>query len=342
MTTTFTALPIIDLSPLSNPNPTPSSLHQLSTDLHTAFKDVGFVYLTNAPISFSHDQIFSIASRFFSSPASAKMSLAKKMFVPTHRNTYRGYFPAQSGSDNLKEGFEIGPTPAPPSSTTDANSSINLTEPNVFPNSPDGRTMAQTTARLHAELQSLSMTLLTLLASSLGKLPTAFTSLLTDSISTLRLLHYPAPPHPLSSSTSTSTSPLTCTPHTDSGLLTLLHQDLTGGLEVLNAAGDWIQAPTVPGAIVVNLGDLLARLSGGVFVATMHRVRSFGVERYSVPFFCEPGGDAMVPGGEGGEEVRYARFLRGKMGGWVEFREEEEGEVGVGRDVGAGEVEVGA
>ncbi|MBP0583540.1 hypothetical protein J8I29_29785, partial [Labrys sp. LIt4] len=52
---------------------------------------------------------------------------------------------------------------------------------------------------------------------------------------------------------------------------------------------------------------------------TQHRVRSSGVERFSVPFFCEPGVEAMV--GEKGREVRSEEFVRNKMGTWVEFQD---------------------
>lgn len=144
-----------------------------------------------------------------------------------------------------------------------------------------------------------------------------------NSVSTLRMLHYPG--HANLTATDSEDplqQELSCTPHTDSGLLTLLHQDATGGLEVLNAEGAWIPAPHVPGSIVVNVGDLMAKMSGGRFVATMHRVRSAATERFSVPFFSEPGVDAMV--GECGKEVRYEEFVLDKMGTWVEFQDEME------------------
>lgn len=218
-----------------------------------------------------------------------------------------------------------------------------LTEPNCFPS----RSLYPARHRLeslYAELSSLASTLLALLASSLGRNPAAFTAIMRNSISTLRLLHYPAPPQDVSSSSSPSegegegegSAPkqiLSCTPHTDSGLLTLLHQDATGGLEVRNADGEWIPAPYVPGSMVVNVGDLLARMSGGRLVATEHRVRSSGRARHSVPFFCEPGVDAVIDtvpvttrGADGSvvtgsREKRYEEFVLEKMGTWVEFQD---------------------
>ena len=258
----------------------------------------------------------------------------------------RRYFPAQPGTDpqNLKAGFEIGPPhrlPPPASSTSTASvpwggSPFVLTEPNCFPS----RSLYPARHRLeslYAELSSLASTLLALLASSLGRNPAAFTAIMRNSISTLRLLHYPAPPQAVSSSSSeggegegsAQKQVLSCTPHTDSGLLTLLHQDATGGLEVRNADGEWIPAPYVPGSMVVNVGDLLARMSGGRLVATEHRVRSSGRARYSVPFFCEPGVDAVidtapvtaVDGSVTSRDKRYEEFVLEKMGTWVEFQD---------------------
>ena len=83
----------------------------------------------------------------------------------------------------------------------------------------------------------------------------------------------------------------------------------------------------------------MAQMSGGQFVATFHRVRSSGAERYSVPFFCEPGVDELV--GEEGREVRYEEWVLGKMGTWVEFRDVEEEGSGFGSGAGQ-EVSVGA
>jgi isopenicillin N synthase-like dioxygenase len=256
------------------------------------------------------------------------------------------YFPTQPdlASDNLKEGFEMGPAkPIATQSTVSASSKFNLAEPNVWPDErrfPERASLEQ----LYMELQTLASKLLSLLAVSLGKPSNFFTPYLEDSLSTLRLLHYPAVASAASGSGSGSAEEvkLSCTPHTDSGILTLLHQDSTGGLEVRNSSGEWVSAPYVPESLVVNIGDLMAKVSGGRFVATMHRVRapakgssaasvtgkqSDGAQlgRISVPFFFEPGENCLVRSVDEDEGfVVYGEHVRAKMKTWVEFQDNDD------------------
>jgi isopenicillin N synthase-like dioxygenase len=82
--------------------------------------------------------------------------------------------------------------------------------------------------------------------------------------------------------------------HTDYGLLTILHQDDTGGLEVRTPTG-WTAAPPIPGSFVCNLGDMLERMTGGLYRSTPHRVLARRrVGRVSFAFFFDPSWDAEV------------------------------------------------
>ena len=91
MTTNFSSLPIVDLAPLSHANPSEASLKRLSKQLRDVFETVGFAYLINPPLSFSHRDVFDIEKEFFDIEYSEKMKVAKKIFVEGNANTYRGY-----------------------------------------------------------------------------------------------------------------------------------------------------------------------------------------------------------------------------------------------------------
>ncbi len=83
--------------------------------------------------------------------------------------------------------------------------------------------------------------------------------------------------------------------HTDYGLLTILKQDDTGGLQV-KSRGRWIDAPPVPGSFICNIGDMLDRMTRGLYRSTPHRVRQLGAQRdrLSFPFFFDPNFEAEV------------------------------------------------
>jgi isopenicillin N synthase-like dioxygenase len=103
----------------------------------------------------------------------------------------------------------------------------------------------------------------------------------------LRLLHYPRQPD--------EADLFGSAPHTDYGFITILAQDEVGGLEVRNRHDEWIAAPPIEGAFVMNVGDILQRWSNGRFASTPHRVRNLkSVARYSMPFFFDPSMQAVV------------------------------------------------
>ncbi len=84
-------------------------------------------------------------------------------------------------------------------------------------------------------------------------------------------------------------------PHTDFGVLTVLCQDNTGGLQVQDVNGDWIHAPPIEGTLVVNVGDLLSRWTAGVYKSTPHRVvNTSGQERLSLVLAFDPNPETLI------------------------------------------------
>jgi isopenicillin N synthase-like dioxygenase len=123
-------------------------------------------------------------------------------------------------------------------------------------------------------------------AAALGEPLDAFDDLVERAPSQLRLIHYPFDPSAVADAEGIGA-------HTDFEVFTML-RPTKPGLEVLNSAGDWIDAPPVEGAYVVNIGDMLEIWSNGLFTSTTHRVRKVAEERYSFPLFFNVDYDVLV------------------------------------------------
>jgi isopenicillin N synthase-like dioxygenase len=131
--------------------------------------------------------------------------------------------------------------------------------------------------------EALGREMLHACAMSLDLPETWFDGWLTAPMTTLGPLHYPPQTGRITE------AQIGAGAHTDYGCLTLLAQDDAGGLHVRNAAGQWVDAPPIPGSFVVNIGDMMERWTNGVFTSTLHRVINIsGRERYSLPFFFDP------------------------------------------------------
>lgn len=176
---------------------------------------------------------------------------------------------------------------------------------------------------------------MTILGRGLAHLDTTaiFKTFCTNPLAALKLLHYP--PQHLSRSSSSSEEKekeekeekeprqFGAGAHTDFGAITLLLQDRTAGLQVLNRnTGHWIDVPPTEGAYVVNVGDMLEMWTRGLYKSNLHRViNRSGVDRYSAPFFFDGNLDCGIEpldgGGAGdredkGEVVTVEGYLRSR------------------------------
>lgn len=107
-------------------------------------------------------------------------------------------------------------------------------------------------------------------------------------------------------------------PHTDFGVLTVLCQDDVGGLQVQDVNGEWLQAPPIPGTLIVNVADLLSRWTAGAYKSTPHRVvNSSGRERLSLVLAYDPDPETMIdprdvfedPGPDAAEPITCGDYL---------------------------------
>ena len=111
--------------------------------------------------------------------------------------------------------------------------------------------------------------------------------------------------------------------HTDFSLITLLWQDETGGLQVLSPEGEWINAKSVPGSLVCNVGDMMTMITQGKFVSDIHRAKNERPhERISVPFFIGLGPKVEIEIVESCDEPNRAKekFEGVTAGDWLRKR----------------------
>ena len=161
---------------------------------------------------------------------------------------------------------------------------------NIWPTRPAG--FKDTFLDLFAAFDAAGDRLLSAIARHLGMAPDWFDRAVRDGNSVLRLLHYPPIP--------ADAEGVRAGAHEDINLITLLLGAEEAGLELLDRdSGKWLAIKPPEGAMVVNVGDMLQRLTNHVLPSTTHRVVNPPVERrghsrYSMPFFLHPAPDFLI------------------------------------------------
>ncbi len=160
---------------------------------------------------------------------------------------------------------------------------------NVWPERPEG--FRETFTELFAAFDRAGDRLLSAIARYLGLAPDWFDAAVKDGNSVLRLLHYPPIP--------ADAEGVRAGAHEDINLITLLLGAEEAGLELLDRDGRWLAIKPPEGALVVNVGDMLQRLTNHVLPSTTHRVvnpppERRGRSRYSMPFFLHPAPDFLI------------------------------------------------
>jgi isopenicillin N synthase-like dioxygenase len=277
-------IPIINVEPLILRT---GGEYSIAEKIGRACRDVGFFYIVGHGVSGSLQRDIEEQSRaFFAQDTQTKL----EMSMSRGGRAWRGYFPVgselTSGKPDLKEGIYFGAELDRDHPLVRAATPMHGT--NLFP--PAIPELKQTVLDYMTEMTRLGHSLMAGIALSLGLDESYFAARYTsDPLILFRIFNYPPPPAGSASQIAEGVGE-----HTDYGLLTILRQDMSGGLEV-KVKSQWLAAPPLPNSFVCNIGDMLDRMTGGYYLSTPHRVRNLSRQsRLSFPFFFDPNFHAEV------------------------------------------------
>ena len=280
-------IPVVDISPLRSSvdrdgGPGPGGA-EVAAALHAASQGLGFIYVKGHGIPASLiDNARDAAYQFFRATPEDKASV---LISPHHRGWLK---PGTSkmrddAKVDLKESFLWGHQDESGNSPT----GHPLRGPNQWPAfvpSLQANAMAY-----FQQAHQVAFELMRGFALGLDLAPDFFLRTCEKPLSRASFVYYPAQPE------DSGPEQFGVAPHTDFGVLTVLCQDDTGGLQVQDIHGDWIHAPPIEGTLVVNVGDLLSRWTNGAYKSTPHRVvNSSGRERMSLVLAFDPEPETMI------------------------------------------------
>ncbi len=264
---------------------TPKDQERFKKELFVGLKHYGFIVIKDHPIKLDLlNKAYQLSEDLFNLPVEQKLAYTGK-----DGGGQRGYTPfgkehaKNSPVMDLKEFWHVG-NELPPGHPYYSDYPKNLWPKELAE-------FKATYLKIYTELENVGRVLLQALAPSLA-LPTHyFDSMIEDGNSILRLLHYPPIPE------GADPRCIRAAAHEDINLITLLVSASASGLELLDRDGKWLPIETDPNNLIVDSGDMLARITNDVIPSTTHRVvnpdnkRS---HRYSMPFFMHPNPKAVL------------------------------------------------
>lgn len=268
-------IPAVDFGPFLSGDA--EARRRVAGQIRAACSEFGFLNLTNLPLPAGlRERVAAKAREFFALPREVKEAIGR-----SDRDAISGYVgvaverldTGQPG--DLKESFSVN------------QASIELLDHWRIP--VEG--FRQTVLDLHEAGARACAALVQAMALSLGAPGDFFADKHAPHASTVRLFHYPPVER------RPGAGQLRAGAHTDYGTVTLVFQDRVEGLEAL-VDGQWTTVPAVPGAVTVNVADLLSRWTNGIYRSPKHRVALPDADaeesRYSVVFFYNPNGGSTV------------------------------------------------
>ncbi|WP_338868224.1 2-oxoglutarate and iron-dependent oxygenase domain-containing protein [Spirosoma sp. SC4-14] len=274
----YDEIPSLDLADFTAGDPERKA--RFVQDLGRAFNQIGFVAIRNHGLTDELTQkLYHATKQFFSAPDEVKRKYERpdlngqRGYIAKGKETAKGFKVA-----DLKEFYHIG-QPEP----------VSNMPANVLPDEyPE---FSEATLKTYQTLENTGKQLLRAIALYLELPETYFDDKVKNGDSILRALHY----FPLDPNT-TPEGAVRAAAHGDINLITLLMGASADGLEVLRRDGKWIAITALPDQIVVNVGDMLDRLTNHKLKSTIHQVvnpprEKMNQSRYSIPFFMHPRGD---------------------------------------------------
>jgi isopenicillin N synthase-like dioxygenase len=281
MTELYNTVPSLDLADFTSGDA--AKRQQFVADLGAAFTDIGFVAIKNHGLTPDlTDNLYEAVQTFFQAPDNVKKQYefpelhGQRGYIGRGKETAKGFSVA-----DLKEFYHVG-QPEP----------LGEMAKNIFPAEfPD---FEQHTVQTFKTLENAGRTLLRAIALYLELPETYFEDKVSNGDSILRALHY----FPLNPDL-VPDGAVRAAAHGDINLITLLMGASADGLQVLRRDGVWIPITALPDQVVVNVGDMLDRLTNHKLKSTIHQVvnpprEQMNKPRYSIPFFMHPRADMSL------------------------------------------------
>ena len=277
-------VPVVDLSDFLAG--TPEKRKRFVREIGDAYHEVGFVTVKNHGISDKMiEELYREVKAFFSLPDEIKMKYEKPDLAGQRGYTSFGREHAKGSKQaDLKEFFQYGQM------VTDEDPIKKEYPDNVWVAELPG--LNEIAINSYRSFEIAGGHLLRAIAIYLELTENYFDKKIHNGNSILRAIHYP----PI---TSDPKSALRAEQHEDINLITLLVGASAEGLEILTRQDEWVPVTAMPGQIVVNVGDMLQRLTNDRLKSTTHRVVNppkelWGTSRYSIPFFLHPRGEMRL------------------------------------------------
>lgn len=286
-------LPLIDISGLASERLDDRLF--VARQLDRACAEVGFLYVTGAQLDGApFRRLVARAKAYFALDPDIKM----KSYIGKSEN-HSGYVPVGeeklgAGERDLKEAFDVN------CDYRRSDGRRPLLGPNLWPEMPGFR---EDVEAYYRHVTAIGHQLFRAFALALGLDEDHFDAHLRHPPSQLRLIHYPFD--------ATAEDRPGIGAHTDYECFTLLFATAPG-LQIVNKQGQWIDVPLVDDTMILNIGDMMEILSNGRYVATRHRVKKVGQERYSFALFHACDYDYVVAPVVRGEAPRYVPLKGGE------------------------------